>query len=103
MQERRRHPRKGMYCRVDFLDNQGHVAMGLARNISLGGMFVEYASSVTIGEIIVASFTLPTGQPFKAKAEVVRVDSAGFGLKFVDLHDRYPVDYLQELESFCAA
>jgi hypothetical protein len=103
MEEQRLFPRKAVFCRVDFVDSQGHAAMGLAKNISLGGMFVEYASRLSVGDTIVASFSLPNGQPFKTKAEVVRVDGLGFGLKFVDLHDRYPADYLQQLESFCAA
>lgn len=103
MEERRKHPRRGVYCRVDFTNSQGHASMGLARNVSLGGMFVEHAGGVTVGEVIMAAFTLPNGQPFKTRAEVIRVDHAGFGLRFVDLQERYPTDYLQQLESYCAA
>jgi hypothetical protein len=103
MEERRRNPRKSVHLRVDFVDGRGYVAMGLARDISLGGMFVEHTAGLSSGETITATFTLPTGQPFKTRAEVVRVNTAGFGMKFVDLDDRYSPDYLQSLETYCIA
>jgi hypothetical protein len=103
VEERRKYPRKPVYFRVDFMDAKGQVSMGLAKNLSLGGMFVEQASGLSLGETITAAFALPDGQPFKTKAEVVRVDATGFGLKFVDLFDRYPPDYLQGLKTYCAA
>jgi hypothetical protein len=103
MEERRQYPRKSVYFRVDFVNTQGNASMGLAKNLSLGGMFVEHAAGLSLGEIITATFTLPTGQPFRTRVEVVRVDTAGCGMKFVDLHDRYPPDYLQNLEAYCTA
>jgi len=103
MEERRRNPRKSVHLRVDFVDGRGYVAMGLARDISLGGMFVEQTAGLSSGETITATFALPTGQPFKTRAEVVRVNTAGVGMKFVDLYDRYAPDYLQSLETYCMA
>ena len=103
MEERRRNPRKRVLFRVDFVDGRGYAAMGLAKDISLGGMFVEHPAGLSSGEMITATFTLPTGQPFKTRAEVVRVNTAGFGMKFVDLYDRYAPAYLQSLETYCMA
>jgi hypothetical protein len=103
MEERRKNSRKSGHFRVDFVDGRGRVSMGLAKDLSLGGMFVEQATGLSPGEMITATFTLPTGQPFKTRAEVVRVNPTGFGMKFVDLYDRYAPDYLQSLETYCMA
>jgi hypothetical protein len=103
MEDRRAHSRKPVYFRVDFLNEQGQLSMGLVKNLSLGGMFVEQTPGLALGEILTTAFALPDGQPFKTKAEVVRVDPSGFGIKFVDLSERYPADYLHGLEAFCDA
>jgi hypothetical protein len=103
MEDRRQHPRRPVYFRVDFMNQRGDVSMGLAKNLSLGGMFVEQATGLTLGEVITTAFTLPDGQPYKTKAEVIRAETSGFGLKFVDLFDRYSPDYLRNLENYCTA
>jgi hypothetical protein len=103
MEERRAHSRKPVYFRVDVLNEKGHVSMGLMKNLSLGGMFVEQTPGLALGETLTTAFALPDGQPFKTKAEVVRVEPSGCGIKFVDLSERYPADYLQGLEAFCEA
>ena len=59
--------------------------MGVARNVSAGGAFIETDLHLLPGEQMTITFEL-LGRPFKLHAEVVRVMEAGFGVRFyVDL------------------
>ena len=80
---RRKHPRKDTAFRVDFADVHGRAGMGLARNVSFGGMYVAYTPHLEVGERLVTVFTLPSGLPCKMVAHVVRADKAGIGLRFL--------------------
>ena len=55
-ENRRTHPRKPVTFRVDYADAQGRTSMGLARNISLGGMYLEDAPQVSVGGTITVVF-----------------------------------------------
>ena len=67
--------------RVDSVNGRGEVAMGVARNVSLGGAFIETDLRLCSGELMVVTFEL-LGRPFKLQAEVVRVMENGFGVRF---------------------
>ncbi len=95
--ERRYQLRTGMTCRVDYADAQGRANIGLMRDISADGMFIEHTPSLTIGKMVMTAFLLPNGQACKLKAKVIRLIYNGAGLRFVDLSLCYPGGRVHEL------
>jgi hypothetical protein len=84
----RTHERVDVTFRVDGVNSRGEAAMGVARNVSAGGAFIETDLHLLPGELITITFEL-LGRPFKLHAEVVRVMEAGFGVQFsVDLQQQ---------------
>jgi len=77
----RSHPRVDAIFRVDGLNSRGEAAMGMARNVSAGGAFIETELRLMPGELMTITFAL-LGRPFKLQAEVVRAMEAGFGVRF---------------------
>jgi hypothetical protein len=77
----RLHERVDTTFRVDGANSRGEAAMGVARNVSVGGAFIETDLHLSPGELMTITFEL-LGQPFKLQAEVVRVMEAGFGVRF---------------------
>ena len=75
------HQRIEAVFRVDSANSRGEVAMGMARNVSLGGAYIETDLRLLPGELMIVTFEL-LGQPFKVQAEVVRVMESGFGVRF---------------------
>jgi len=75
------HERIDSIFRVDGANSRGEAAMGVARNVSLGGAFIETDLRLTPGELMTITFEL-LGQPFKLQAEVRRVMDVGFGVRF---------------------
>ena len=67
--------------RVDGMNSRGEASMGVARNVSVGGAFIETDLHLLPGELMTITFEL-LGQPFKLQAEVVRVLQTGFGVRF---------------------
>lgn len=67
--------------RVDGANSRGEASMGLARNVSAGGVFIETDLRLHQGEVITMTFEL-LGRPFKLQAEVVHVMETGFGVRF---------------------
>jgi hypothetical protein len=67
--------------RVDGVNSRDEAAMGVARNVSAGGAFIETDLHLLPGELMTITFEL-LGQPFKLQAEVMRVLEAGFGVRF---------------------
>ena len=55
--------------------------MGVARNVSAGGAFIETDLHLLPGELMTIIFEL-LGRPFKLQAEVVHIMEAGFGVRF---------------------
>lgn len=80
--EARVYPRIEVSFLVDVVNHRGEVSMGMGRNVSLGGAFIETALPTTTGELLTVVFTLGN-QPFKFQAEVRRVGETGFGVKFL--------------------
>jgi len=84
----RTHERVNVTFRVDGVNSRGEAAMGVARNVSAGGAFIETDLHLLPGELMTITFEL-LGRPFKLHAEVVRVMEAGFGVRFyVDLQQQ---------------
>jgi hypothetical protein len=84
----RTHERVDVTFRVDGVNSRGEAAMGVARNVSVGGAFIETDLHLLPGEQMTITFEL-LGRPFKLHAEVVRVMEAGFGVRFyVDLQQQ---------------
>ena len=79
--EGRAHPRIETAFRVDSMNARGDIALGVGRNISLGGAFIETDLQSLPGETMTITFDL-LDQPFKLLAEVVRATTTGFGVKF---------------------
>jgi len=75
------HERVDMTFRVDGVNSRGEASMGLARNVSAGGAFIETDLRLLPGEQMTITFEL-RGRPFKLQAEVMRVMEAGFGVRF---------------------
>lgn len=75
------HARVDATFRVDAVNSRGEAAMGVARNVSIGGALIETDLRLTAGERMTITFAL-RGQPFKVQAEVMRVLKTGFGVKF---------------------
>jgi hypothetical protein len=51
-------------------------------------MYLESAMDVSTGDLITATFELPTGEPCKLRATVVRRDDHGCGVQFGQVHPR---------------
>jgi len=86
--DERSHERVDAPFRVDGVNSRGEAAMGMARNVSAGGAFIETDLHLLPGELMTMTFAL-LGRPFKCQAEVVRVMEAGFGVRFyVDLQQQ---------------
>lgn len=77
----RQHERIDATFRVDAVNSRGEVAMGIARNVSVGGAYIETDLRLLLGEVMTITFEL-LGQPFKMQAEVIRVMEEGFGVRF---------------------
>jgi len=76
------HERVDATFRVDAVNSRGEAAMGVARNVSLGGALIETDLRLIAGERITITFAL-LDRPFKVQAEVMRVLKTGFGVRFV--------------------
>lgn len=86
--DERTHERVDMTFRVDGVNCRGEAAMGVARNVSAGGAFIETDLHLLPGELMTITFEL-LGQPFKLQAEVMHVVEAGFGVRFyIDLQQQ---------------
>src|SRR5262245_10045558 len=80
--------RNACACPLDGVTSRGEAAMGVARNVSAGGAFIETDRHLRSGELMTMTFAL-VGRPFKRQAEIVRVMEAGFGVRFyIDLQQQ---------------
>ena len=83
--------RQAVALRVDYATAQGQVGLGLARNLSLQGMYMESASGhgtpeLTPGDLLTVAFVLPSGRPCKLQAVVIHGDRRRFGVQFREGH-----------------
>ena len=86
--DERSHERVDVAFRVDGVNSRGEAAMGVARNVSAGGAFIETDLHLLPGELMTITFEL-LGRPFKLQAEVVCVLEMGFGVRFyIDLQQQ---------------
>jgi hypothetical protein len=86
--DERAHERVDVTFRVDGVNTRGDAAMGVARNVSAGGAFIETDLHLLPGELMTITFVLRE-RPFKLQAEVMHVMEAGFGVRFyVDLQQQ---------------
>jgi hypothetical protein len=83
--------RRAVTLRVDYATAQGKLGLGIVRNLSLQGMYIEHASrhvvyEVAPGDLLMVAFVLPSGQPCKLPAVVVHGDRHGCGVQFREGH-----------------
>ena len=86
--DERAHERVDVAFRVDGVNSRDEAAIGIARNVSAGGAFIETDLHLLPGELMTITFEL-LGRPFKLQAEVMHVLEAGFGVRFyIDLQQQ---------------
>jgi hypothetical protein len=83
--------RQAVALRVDYATAQGQVGLGLVRNLSLQGMYLESASGhgtpeMTPGDLLTVAFVLPSGRPCKLRAVVIHSNRHGYGVQFREGH-----------------
>jgi hypothetical protein len=75
--------------RVDYVSAQGQASLGLARNLSAQGMYIDsalhhVAPEVVPGDLLTVAFVLPSGRPCKRRALVIHGDRRGWGVQFLE-------------------
>jgi uncharacterized protein (TIGR02266 family) len=88
-EERRRHQRASVDLRIDLeFPSVQQFLSAYAGDISESGMFIRTESStLREGEVVRLQFDAGKERIVQGTARVVRVDSAGLGVEFVDLDD----------------
>jgi hypothetical protein len=81
--------RRAVTLRVDYATADGRGWLGLVRNLSLQGMFIDsalrhVAHEVAPGNLITVAFVLPSGRPCKLRGIVVHDDGGGCGVEFLE-------------------
>jgi hypothetical protein len=83
--------RRAVALRADYATADGRVWLGLIRNLSFQGMFIEsalrhVAHEVAPGNLITVAFVLPSGRPCKLCAIVIHSERFGSGVEFLGGH-----------------
>ena len=83
--------RRAVALRVDYATRDGRAWLGLVRNLSLQGMYIDsalrhVAHDVAPGNFITVAFVLPSGQVCKLRAIVIHCKRRGCGVQFLDGH-----------------
>jgi hypothetical protein len=87
------HPRQcvrhAVALRADYATTDGRGWLGMVRNLSLQGMYIDsalrhVAHEVSPGNLITVAFMLPSGRPCKLRAMVVHCHRRGCGVEFLD-------------------
>jgi hypothetical protein len=81
--------RRAVTLRVDYATADGRGWLGLIRNLSLQGMYIDsalrhVAHEVAPGNLLTAAFVLPSGRPCKLCAMVIHGDGRGCGVQFLE-------------------
>jgi len=77
-----RHPREDCNVSADFVI-EGRIHMGIVKNKSNSGVFVEAMESFSNDQEITITFTVPgERKPIKRKGKIVRAGKNGFGVAF---------------------
>jgi Tfp pilus assembly protein PilZ len=80
--EQRQHPRRP-FGRANLYASRNRIIRGIVKDISKGGMFIESADGIAVGEHL--NLALPAvhrQRDFRLRGEVVRVDSNGMAIRF---------------------
>jgi PilZ domain len=77
--------RRAVALRVDYVSAQGQASLGLVRNLSAQGMYIDHALRhvapvVAPGDQLTVAFALPSGRPCKLRAVVIHGDRHGWGV-----------------------
>jgi len=85
--------RRPVTVRVDYATVDGRGWLGLIRNLSRQGMYIDsalchVAHEVAPGTLLTVAFVLPSGQPCKLRAIVIHSDARGCGVEFLEGHPR---------------
>ena len=86
----RKHPREKVTLRVDYVDGEGRVGLGLAKNLSYTGIALTSLSChLQVGDTLVLTFVTSPGKACKLRARVVHTHRASAGLVFTDATEAY--------------
>ena len=82
---------RAVTLRVNYVTADGRVWLGLVRNLSSQGMYIDSAwrhvtHAVTPGELLTMAVVLPSRRPCKLRAVVVHSDRHGCGVQFREGH-----------------
>ena len=85
--------RRAVSLRVDYATADGRVWLGVARNFSRQGMYIEsalrhVAHEVAPGNLLTVAFVLPSGRPCKLRGIVIHCKPRGCGVEFLEGHPR---------------
>ncbi len=80
--------RRPVTVRVDYATADGRGWLGLVRNLSRQGMFIDsalrhVAHEVAPGILLTAAFVVPSGRPCKLRAIVIHGGPRGCGVEFL--------------------
>ena len=94
--------RRTVTLRVDYVTADGRGWLGMVRNLSVQGMYIDsalrhVAHEVAPGNLLTVAFVLPSGRPCKLRAMVVHGDRHGCGVQF----QQGPLQSLANLAYYC--
>src|SRR6266705_3201665 len=94
--------RRAVTLRVDYATADGRGWLGIVRNLSVQGMYIDsalrhVAHEVAPGNLLTVAFVLPSGQPCTLRAMVVHCDRQGCGVQF----QQGPLESLANLVYYC--
>ncbi len=81
MENKRRHRRKSFPVFVDYANGRGFYQRTIT-DISHSGLFIKTRNQLPVGQRLTLCFELQ-GKPFRIRAQVVRLDPLGMGVKFL--------------------
>ena len=81
--------RRPVALRVDYATADGRGWLGLVRNLSLQGLYIDSAlrhvvHEVAPGNLLTVAFVLPSGRPCKLRAIVIHCARRGCGVEFLE-------------------
>src|SRR6266566_5905936 len=81
--------RRPVTLRVGYATADGRGWLGMVRNLSRQGMFIDsalrhVAHEVAPGNLLTVAFVLPSGRPCKLRAIVIPGDRRGRGVEFLE-------------------
>jgi Tfp pilus assembly protein PilZ len=81
--EKRKYPRKTTLMDIIYSSDKRRVFEDFVKNISAGGLYIETNLVSELGQQLNMTFSHPeSGKPIKVSGKIIRVDSAGIGVRF---------------------